>query len=111
MQRANGCGPTREDRQIQMLDPRHVPHQPIHDKPRDPAMFGFGTDDIPYYSIHPANTMRVHNNDIVWLGNIQRLVNHEIVARKYVNGAHWPAQPMAPIRLTFNGRIQSVKPV
>ena len=84
-----------------MLDPGHVSHQAIHYKPRDPAVFGFGTDDVPDYGIHPANTMRIHNNDIVWLGNIQRLVNHEIVARKYMNGAHRPTQPMALVRLTL----------
>ena len=80
VKRADGGHAAGEDGEVaEGADGRQIADQPVDDEPGDATVACLGADEIPEHRGEGRGT-RVHDHHVAGLGDVEALVDHEVVA-------------------------------
>ena len=111
MQRADRRDPAGEDREVAQLEDRgQVADQAVDDESADPAVPGLGRDQVAEDGVH-RRCARIDDDHVARLGDVEALVDHQVVARVHLDGAGRPEHAQGRIGAVADARHHGVEPV
>src|SRR5689334_2143217 len=99
----------RKDGHVERQNPGKIADFTIHDKASDAPVLRFGRDQITKDC--GRRTAPVDNDDVSRLRDVQCLVDHQVVAREDLHGAHRSAQARTSSRQAADFRVDGVQAI